>query len=554
MSEVPPMLTDAVLHDRRTAFQAIIGDNYASVVDKIKVDLRAATLDGGTLRDAHARLTADGAKSTQWRNLDEMAYAAALLDCLEAGEMPTEEKLQAAEAAAPVKGKKERKSGKPRKAKAPTIAWAQKIGRSGTRLALPGVKTFEEIGAWLLKCHFAERPVAEERNSGPCIISYSGGTDFSDTSLWKFGEYAVFGWRVDKRKVPSGTLAREVEKKIREEEKLRGGKSVGKAERKAIKSEVRAALLLKALVETQVYSVLMAPSEGWALVDGPLQVIEEFRSRVGLTGWPITKSVPSVVRARLAACTGERFRTDLRQINHDNAPEEGEEKGDVPGGVYSDFMLWLATPGTARRCLAWELEGKVEWKLSGGPVKIRVPVANTSNDVTLEDADSAAFTASLAEGGRIQGCRIALEEKQQAEATEEGQEPAVLVHTYYLTFEVIQGSKTRSAGLRIHSMGLPTLKGGDSAAALVFERVELHKRLWTMVECLFRAYASDRCQDWQATADAARTWVGLELRRRFVFDAATGQGWLFAPQQLQIEAIEDKNAEKPKGRGKGKRK
>ena len=544
---VPPLLTDAVLHDRRDSLRVIFaasGGDYEKQVAPLREKIRSATLDGGTIRDAHARLVADLEKKKGWKNIDNLEWAAALLDCLEAGEVPTEEKLQAAEAAAPVKGKKERKSKGPRKVKAPTVSWAQKIGKKGTRLKLPGVKTFEEVQAWLQGSGFKERPIVSERNTGKCTIDYSGGVDFTDFSLWKFGGYAVYGWRVDKRKVPSGTLARMVEEKIREEEKLRDGKKVGKAERKAIKGEIRQALLSKALVETQVYSVLLAPTEGWALVDGPPQVVEEVRIQFGAVVWPLTDSIAPVIRARLAAATGERFKTDLRQPHHDHAPEQGEEKGDIPADILSNFLLYLATPGTAQRHFGpgW----KNTWKLAGGPIKLRVPVGDTFNEIELEDADSAALVASLAEGGRLQAVRIAIEDQQESAVAEEGQAPAVLVHTYGFSLEVIQGSKTRKSGLRIHTMNLPTLKGGDNAEALVFERVALHKRLWDMMECLFRAYASDRCQDWQPTIDAAREWVGLELARRFTFDAVTGQGWLFAPPAQQVLQIEEKNAEAPK--------
>ena len=559
--EAPTLLSDAVLHDRRDNLRRIFessGGDYEARISPIRAEIRSATMDGGTLRDAHARLVAQKSKADGWRAVDEMEWAAALLDCLESATPTTEEKLQEAEAAAPVKPKKERKGRKPAKPRAPTVGWAQKIGRSGTRLKLSKVLSFEEIQAGLQGAAWKARPLPDERHTGVCLVSSANDVDFTDLSKWKFGEYGVYGFRVDRRRVPAGTLAAEVEKKIRAEEK-NAGRTLGKKFCKQIKNEVRRELLAEALPETQVYSVLVAPTEGWALVDGPPQVVEEVRSQLGARGWPLSNSIQPVIRARLAAATGERYRTDLRVPNHATAPSDGEEYADIPAGIFSDFMLWLATPGTSWRSQAWELDEKVSWKLAGGPIKIRVPVENTHNDVTLEDADSAALTASLAEGGRLMAVRVAIEDRQEVPPSEspDGPAPAAIVHTYHLSLEVIHGSKTRSAGLRIHGMGLPTMKGGDSAEALVFERVALHKRLWLMLESLFEAYASDRCQDWQPVIDAARDWVGLELTRRFVFDERTGQGWLFAPQQLQIEAIEDKNAEAPApkktGKGRGKK-
>jgi len=543
------LVNENVLRDRRDNLKQLFertGGDYEARIAPIRAAIREGTLDGGDLQQAYARLVLVAARAkNDWKNIDEMEWASALLDCLEAAEVPTDEKLAAAEAAAPVKAGKGRKSKGPRKVKAPTIAWAHKIGRNGVRLMLPGPKTMEDFGMWLREGAFSERAVVEERNAGPCTIGYAGGLDFSDSSTWMFGDFVVFGWRVDRRKVPAGTLARMVEAKIREEEKAREGKQ----ERKAIKGEVRQALLSKSLAETTVYTVLVSPLEGWALVDGPPQVVEEVRIRLNAQRWPITQSVPPVILARLAAAASEGQRTDLRQAVHWNAPEQGEEKGELAEKIFCDFLLWSGTPGTSRRSRAWELGERVGWKVAGGPVKLRVPVASTFNDVTLEDADSAAFTASLSEGGRIMGCRVAVEDRREVEAPKavdgEAQAEASLVHTYYLTFEVISGSKTRAAGMRIHSMGLPTIKGGDSAAALVFERVELLKRLWAVLEAMFRAFASDRCQDWQATIDAARQWVGLELQRRFAFDPQTGQGWLFAPMAEQVLAIEEKNAEAP---------
>ena len=559
------LVNENVLRDRRDNLKQLFertGGDYETRIAPIRAAIREGTLDGGDLQQSYARLVlvAARAKGDDWRTIDEMEWGSALLDCLEAAEVPTAEKLAAAEAQAPVKAGKGRKGKGAGKVKAPTIAWAHKIGRNGSRLMLPGPKTMEDFEMWLSDGAFSERAVVEERNAGPCTIGYAGGLDFSVSSAWKFGDYVVFGWRVDRRKVPAGTLLREVEKKIREEEKA-SGKRVGKQERKAIKGEVRQALLSRSLVETTVYTVLVAPLEAWALVDGPPQVVEEVRLRLagGTVRWPITQSVPPVILARLAADAFEGQRTDLRQPRHDNAPQQGEEKGEIAEKIFCDYLLWMATPGTSRRSRAWELGERVGWKLSGGPVKLRVPVASTSNGITLEDADSAAFTASLSEGGRIMGCRVAVEDRREVEAPKavdgEAQAEVSLVHTYYLTFEVISGSKTRAAGMRIHSMGLPTLKGGDSAAALVFERVELLKRLWAVLEAMFRAFASDRCQDWQATIDAARTWVGLELRRRFAFDPQTGQGWLFAPVEQQVLQIEDKNAEAPakKRHGGGKK-
>lgn len=68
----------------------------------------------------------------------------------------------------------------------------------------------------------------------------------------------------------------------------------------------------------------------------------------------------------------------------------------------------------------------------------------------------------------------------------------------------------------------------------------LLRQLEGIVVELFKAYMAERERDWPGFVARARSWLGLELVRRFAFDPATGQGLLFQP--AAPAAIEDKSA------------
>ena len=96
-------------------------------------------------------------------------------------------------------------------------------------------------------------------------------------------------------------------------------------------------------------------------------------------------------------------------------------------------------------------------------------------------------------------------------------------------------------GLVIGSLKLP--KAGYGAAGVAWERTTLLRQLDGIVVELFRAYMAERENYWLGFVTRARTWLGLELVRRFAWDPQTGQGLLFhAPAAPAIE-------EKPVRRG-----
>jgi len=187
---------------------------------------------------------------------------------------------------------------------------------------------------------------------------------------------------------------------------------------------------------------------------------------------------------------------------------------------------WTDKDGVSRDA-TWKPEGNYSLMMLSGAAK--------PENLQIKGQDSVALVAALAAGATVTNMRVKLEESWDVADASAPQGDGTTAQA------TLQNSRSYEfslygRGLVIGSLKLP--KAGYGAAGVAWERTMLLRQLDGIIVELFRAYMAERERDWAGFVARARSWLGLELVRRFAFDPATGQGLLFQP--AAPAAIEEK--------------
>lgn len=397
---------------------------------------------------------------------EEMHYRAALADILEEGaEAKTE--IQA-----PIS----------------VPFWLKTLGKNGQRYQVEKLSAFllneTALRERLQKLAFVEPEEPRFKSMGACVIRYALDTGFKDAADWAFGEWVVLGWRVDERVVAPGTLKAETERKCREWAQENAENGVSYEKRKALKAEATTELLAKAVPKRRVFPVIWNPKTGFVWAEGPENIRCEIATRLKAKNWRLEETLPPILRNRLGLF---QQATDLR-LPADNAPTSQVLEDRTPSlGACRDFLLYLAIEAYRGN---GHLFGEVE----------------TAHPKYIGAHDSVLFQAALAEGAWIQKLSLAFNLELEC------------------TFR-LSGYQLQLAGLHLEKLR-PGAK--DTVATLISKRIQQLEEVTRHLSALFQRYAEARCERWEETVQAGREWVGAELQK-FLFDAETGQGWLFRP-------------------------
>ncbi|MCR4666218.1 MAG: recombination-associated protein RdgC [Desulfovibrio sp.] len=151
-----------------------------------------------------------------------------------------------------------------------------------------------------------------------CEEEAAGWTSFEDLydTQWKNsipekGEWIVFSYRVDKRKVPAALLSKKLAQRCQEIETARGGQRVSRKEKKDLKEEVRLQLLRRTEPLPTTCDVAVNALNGLVLVtssnEGTLQNIEDLL--VQTFGCDVTRLYPE---NNVASCLEELYTVGRR--------------------------------------------------------------------------------------------------------------------------------------------------------------------------------------------------------------------------------------------------
>lgn len=489
-------------------------------------------MQGGATLEAAVGLELAAAENGPQPTTTRMLILAAACDVADAMETPVEERLQAAEAEAPVKEKKRGSKARPGRERAGVAGWAGGVAKRGIVIQLKPPEGRELFG-WLEEVlsglKFQAGPGA--LRSGATLPDSMLDFDFSLRSRWILKDtMAAFGWREDARKVSGGAIKRVTQERMRDQGET------SKAAEKQIRQMVQDDLLSRAIPSTS-HAVNVVHQDGWMLWGGSRRGLEMFIEKIGIECYEVP-SLEKQIGWRVSAT--QWAQTNLR------APDGVARNSDgSPDWVWSftqlvsDFLLWLVVPEELGRKVEWTDKDGVArdatWKPEGN-YSLAMNQDGKSENAQIKGQDSVALVASLAAGAKITTMRLKMEESWDvADASTPGVE-ATLQNSRAYEF-----SLSRS-GLIIGSLKLP--KAGFGAAGVAWERTMLLRQLDGIVVELFKAYMAERERDWAGFVARARSWLGLELVRRFAFDPATGQGLLF--QAPSPPAIEKKSAGKGK--------
>lgn len=505
---------------------------YEAKAQPFREKIRAAMQDGITFEAAVAievSLAESGPQPTTMR----MLALAAACDVADAMETPVEVRLAEAEAGAPVKEKKKRKS-KPGRERAGVAGWAGGVGKRGIVVQLKppeGQQLFEWLELALASLKFQAGPGA--LRVGTTLPDSMLDTDFGQRSRWLLTDtMACFGWREDARKVSGGAIKRVTMERMREQG------LTSKAAEKQIRQGVEEDLLAKAIPSTS-HAVCVVHADGWMLWGGPSKGLDVFLSFIGMS----RHEFPTLEKKIEWRSTADGWAlTDLREQDGVMRSPTGE-----PERVWSfsqlvhDFLLWLVVPDDLGRKVQWTDKDGVArdatWKPEGNFSLLMQQRTAKSENIQIKGTDSVALIASLAAGATVTGMRLKLEESWDvADASAPQADGSVSEGT--VTNSRAYEFSLHGRGLVIGSLKLP--KAGYGATGVAWERTQLLRQLDGIVVELFRAFMLVREHQWPAFIAHARSWLGLELVRRFAFDPKTGQGMLFAP--ASPPAIEEKPA------------
>ena len=521
----------AAWRDNQDAAKKYHGAAYEEKALPFRQAIRAAMQDGITF-EAVVALTVAGAESGPQPTTNRMLAFAAACDVADAMETPVEERLQAAEAEAPVKekGKKKGSKARPGRERAGVAGWASGIGKRGIVVQLKPPEG-RELFAWLeevlTQLKFQAGPGA--LRSGTTLPDSMLDFDFSRRDRWILKDtMACFGWREDARKVSGGTIKRVTMERMREQG------LAGKAAKKQIRQDVEDDLLSRAIPST-THAVCVVHADGWMLWGASGKGLDMFIDHIG-TGCYEKPTLEKQIGWRSSADGWALL--DLRATDGIARKADGS-----PDRVWSftqlvnEFMLWLTVPS--------DLGSKVEWTDKDGVARDATwkPEGTFSllmqgkENIQIKGQDSVALVAALAAGAEVTSMRLKLEESWDVADASAPQSDGTTTAATVQNSRLYEFSLGRS-GVAIESLKLP--KAGYGAAGVAWERTMLLRQLDGIILELFRAYMAEREKGWPGFVTRARAWLGLELVRRFAFDPATGQGLLFQPPAAA--AIEDKSA------------
>lgn len=531
--EAPPTTSEttlAILADRRDNAKRILGDNYAARIDPICEKIRAATMDGLTLEGAFAKLAPTNPPT------EFIFWSASLLECQEKATPSPAERLTQAEGQAPVKPPKgkRKKEPKPRKL---GHGWAKRIG-AGTRLAVPELTdpatAKSEIERVLKALAFRADETPVERRAGACAPWWALDVSFSNIQDLIFHDVVCFGWRVETRKFSKGLLDARLEDAIRKYHAENEGRWPGPAVKKSLKEDVVDDLIRAARPQIVMTTITWEVKEGWVLVQGPPKVVEEIRIKFS--------SLLKHCRVASIGRLNEQQQEILGKI--DNFSDLRKPYPTPPAQhafprerfVYSDMMLWLALGGSLSVGEITRENPERRYSINGA-CKLQSPKLQAGTaEVSVKSHELGALHASLAEGASFRAVDLELSEKYPAPngEDEDGNPVTTMIgRTFSVTLEAKNTSF--SDRLAISSVSIGKASNSSEASSIVWERVNAYKHFWKMLEDVFSRFVQARTSDeWPAFWNRARQWVGLEMARRFQFQA-NGQGWLFGAPPKQLE-------------------
>ncbi len=503
---------------------------YEAKAQPFRQAIRTAMQDGITF-EAAVTIEIALAESGPQPTTNRMLVLSAACDVADAMETPVEVRLEEAESRSVVltkRGKGKKKQGPGGKV-ASAAGWASGVAKRGIVIQLKPPEGRELFG-WLEEVldsrKFQAGPGA--LRSGTTLPDSMLDFDFQLRHRWILKDtMACFGWREDVRKVSGGAIRRVTAERMREQGET------SKAAEKQIRQMVQDDLMSRAIPST-THAVCVVHADGWMLWGGSRKGLEMFVEKIG----PECYEIPSLEKQIGWRSTADGWaQTNLRAADGvARNPDGSPDRVWTFGQLVNDFLLWLVVPEELGRKVEWKDKDGVDrdttWKPEGNFCLAMVEGGKSEN-AQIKGQDSVALVASLAAGAKITTMRLKLEESWDVVDASTPDVEATVQNSRAYEFSL------NRSGLVIGSLKLP--KAGYGAAGVAWERTTLLRQLDGIVLELFRAYMAEREHHWLGFVTRARTWLGLELVRRFAWDPQTGQGLLFAPA---TPAIEEKPARK----------
>lgn len=520
-----------VLFERRESAKKLLGNGYEAAIGGLKVAIRELAREKGlSLELAYCELEA----TRNATPLEIVHLGAALFECMADSEQAGFESRQEEAKVAT----KPQKAPKP----PPPPSWIRQIGRGhvvrATFLAGPSVED------WRAACRNKKAALGllQPRVEGVCEIGCARLAEFEDLNQFSFGEYIVFGWVVQTRKVNTKTLQAECERRIREARKKAeaAGEKFKKGDRDHIKNDCKDELLRQVVPNTLVHPVVIDPARGIVWFHGSEEAWERFKMTFmyGFQRSRVTDKLDVDLINMLGTVVES---TDLRKTEALRAVPTKAKATSWMEHPYRDLLLWLLL--TSKPASTGLSRGNACGRLTWAVDDLVIETASPRNELRIAGGDSGAVMAALAEGGTLKHLELSITQ----EVAREGESVVERLFCYEFTVKALKDNKT---GVLV---GKPTvLPVGSSIgewSGAVTERILSFELLHAILKDIVGEFAIARASDqWQAVVDAGRKWVGLELMRRFAFDEASGQGWLFKPQALlPVVTKEEKKARSPKG-------
>lgn len=515
-----------VLFERKQTAEKTLGATYEAKIGPLKARIREVARESNlSLELAYCQIEV-GAKAQERIHL-----SAALFDCLndsaQAGYEARQEEAKT--------GDKPKKAPKP----PPPPSWIRQIGRGNVIRAAFDVPTLFGVEAWRDRCrqHKAGLGMLQPRVEGVCEIGCAKMAEFEDLNRFQYGEYVVFGWVVQTRKVNAKTLQAEIEFRIQAAKKkaeAEGGKLKGE-EKTWIKNDCKEELFRKAVPNTLVHPVVVDVDRGLVWFHGSEEAWAAFSKAFNLQ-FRRNSILGKCDEALINALATVTEKADLRKPEGLKTANNTKAKAAfLWEDAHRDFLLWLVLAaksgaiGAGLTHLSWEVDD------------LKLESSNPRNEMHILASDTGALMAALAEGASVRSLELCVTQEIARVAVEGQKEEGTLQRDFCYGFQT-KGTKEKHGILLGKVNSLPVGSVGELSGA-VTERILSYELLQAILRDLYGAFAVVRTSDaWQDVIDAGRKWVGLELMRRFVFDEASGQGWLFKPQALL--PVEEKSSSK----------
>lgn len=487
-----------VLFERKQTAEKTLGPNYDAKIGPLKARIREVARESNlSLELAYCQIEV-GAKAQE-----RIALSAALFDCLndsaQAGYEARQEEAKT--------GDKPKKAPKP----PPPPSWPKLLGRGRIIRSHKQVVDYPELPAFLRQ-HQPLYGAMKPRVEGIGEIGCPRICEFTNLDEHIHGGWLVFAWVVQTRKVNPGTLNAETSNRLREAKAKAeaAGEKFGRAERSQIKEDCKSELFARTLPNTTIQPVAWNLESGVFLFHGSEESWESVARVFNIQGRDTILDkcandelveMGSVVeftdlrKTEVVATWCSKVKTDLRPAQ----------------AAHSDFLLWLlmvgvgeVPKGNACQQLGWVLDD--------------LRLATDRHELRLDSADTGALMAALAEGAHLLSCELRIVKTTRVDEAEVTQD-------YWVHFEA------KKETLAVKVSRLP-VGGQGEVGGMVVERVLSFERLWAILCDIYGDFVQCRLDSWESVVEAGRKWVGLQLMKRFVFDEASGQGWLFKPQAL----------------------